>query len=496
VHKTAFRFALWTAAILLTLSLASADSYVSILHFNDLHGYLHPVDEADSSVGGLARIATIADEVRTWNSTHGNDTLLIEAGDILQGTPLSIIYQGEPDVLCLNLMDLDIMCVGNHEFDFGLDNYLCLSALAQFPILSANIYVQETGERFAQPYLRFSLADGTQAAALGLTTQETAVATLPQNVAGLEFTDPIAECRSLLAELLPEADFIIAVTHLGYEQDLRLAQAAPDLDVIIGGHSHTLVEPPTRVGKTLVCQAGSYGRYVGQLDMLVRAGDVVKHRGFLRPVDEQIPAHPGVQAIIDTYRGRVEQRLQEVVAYSSVDLEGGREAVRSRETNLGNLICDLFRAYTRADVCVVNGGGIRASIPAGPITVGALLKTLPFSNLVATKKIDGEQLWETLEFAASLRRPAGGFLQVSGLAVVIEDATLKAVTVGGEPLRRDRTYTLATSEFLLSGGDGYSVLTEGAEPVYLGYTDNAIVTHMLREQGTVSPKVEGRITIK
>ncbi len=480
----------------LAVCLASADCYVTLLHFNDLHGYLQPVGKPEASVGGLARIATLVREVRGWNDAHGNDTLFFEAGDILQGTPLSMVFQGEPEVRCLNLMGLQAMCIGNHEFDFGQDNFHRLVALAKFPILSANIYVKDTGRRLAPPYILFTLRDGTRAAAFGLTSRDTAVETLPKNVVGLEFTDPVTEAQALLAELTPQAKFLIAISHIGYENDLLLAKANPELDVIVGAHSHTRLDAPTRVGKTLIVQAESYGKYLGQLDMFVSGGEVLRYRGFLRPIDQRISAAPDVERLVEEYASQLAVRLREPVGFATVDLDGERDHVRSAETNLGNLICDMFREYARAEICLLNAGGIRASLPTGPITVGDILKVMPFSNFLATKQVTGEQLWRTLERAAQVERPSGAFLQVSGLSLVIEGNTLREVKVGDQPLDRDRTYLLLSSEFLLAGGDGYAMLKEGAPPVSLGYADNAVVTQMWRERGTVSPKVEGRILIK
>ena len=469
------------------------DSYVTVLHYNDSHGHLQP-DRDDK--GGIARMATAADEVRTWNDEHGNTTLFLNAGDILQGTPLSTVYQGEPDVKCMNVMGIDAMCIGNHEFDFGQKNFSKLEALAEFPILSCNIYVEATGKRFAKPYVLFELADGTKAAAFGLTSADTAVQTLPKNVVGLRFTDPIAEAKVVLAELLQQAPFIIAVTHLGYEADLALAKAVPELDMIIGGHSHTLVQPPTKVGKTLVCQAKSNGLYLGQVDMLVSGGDIVKYRGFLRAIDNTIAADPQAEAIVAKYAGELQERLKEVIAQTTVALDGEREQIRARETNLGNLICDLIREYAKADVCLWNGGGIRASIGKGDITVADILTVLPFGNIVATKAVTGAELRKVLEFNAAQPRPFGGFLQVAGMTMEINGSKLGKVTVGGAPLDPNKTYILAASEFMLGGGDGYAMLKEGTEPVYLGYSESAIVTEKLREMGTVSPSVEGRIIIK
>ena len=469
---------------------------MSLLHFNDFHGYLQPVGKPEANVGGLARLATLAREVRAWNHAHGNDTLLLEAGDILQGTPLSVFYQGEPDVRCLNLMGLQAMCVGNHEFDFGQDNFRRLAALAKFPILSANIYVRDTGRRFAPPYLLFTLRDGTRAAAFGLTSRDTPVETLPSNVRGLDFTDPLTEAQAVLRELPPEVTFLIALSHLGYENDQALARACPELDVIVGAHSHTRLASPTRVGKTLIVQAESYGKYLGQLDMLVSQGEVVRYRGFLRTVNQTVPAAPDLEAIIEQYAGKLESRLREPVGNAAVDLDGERDHVRSGETNLGNLVCDLYRDYARTELCLVNAGSIRASLPAGPITVGDILTVAPFGNRLATKQVTGDQLWRALERAAAQDRPAGAFPQVSGMSLVIEGQTLREVRIAGQPLDRARTYSLVSSEFLLAGGDGYAALQEGAVAVPLPLSDNEALLAQWRLRGTVNPRVEGRIVIK
>jgi len=213
-------------------------------------------------------------------------------------------------------------------------------------------------------------------------------------------------------------------------------------------------------------------------------------------VNEKVAAEPRVQALVDSYADKLNERFSEVVAHTTVPLDGEREHVRSQETNLGNLIADVVRDYAKTDVAIWNGGGIRAPIAAGPITVGDILTVLPFNNMIATKQVTGEQLRKVLEFNASQPRPFGGFLQVSGLTMEIAGDKLGQVTVGGQPLDPKRTYMLATAEFLLDGGDGYAMLTTGAKPVYLGYTDSMLVLEALRAAGTVSPAVEGRIIMK
>jgi 2',3'-cyclic-nucleotide 2'-phosphodiesterase (5'-nucleotidase family) len=476
--------------------IALGDAYVTVLHFNDIHGYLQARRYEQDNFAIASRISTAIDEVRDWNNAHDASTFLFVAGDILQGTPLSTVYKGEPDMHVLNLMDPDAMCVGNHEFDFGFDNFQKLLALSRFPILAANIYVKETGEHLTTPFVSLTLADGTKGAAFGLTTPDTAVQTSPKNVQQLYFTDAVEEARKLVPELLKEAQFIVAVTHLGHKEDLELAAAVPEIDLIVGGHSHTAVETPVQVGKTLVVQTGGYGEKLGQVDMLVSGGDIVKYRGFLREIGPSITPDPQVQAIVDKYANQLDDRLREVIAHTTVRLDGEHELSRAQETNLGNLITDIIRDYARADICLWNAGGIRSSIEAGPITFGDILTVVPFGNIIATKPVSGEQLQQVLEFNASQPRPFGGFLQVSGLTVEIEGDRLGKVMVGDKPLEPQATYTLVTSEFMLAGGDGYSMLMEGVEPTYLGFSESAVVLEGLRDLGTVNPQVEGRIVIK
>ncbi len=496
MHRPLFTVLAVVLMATLLAGVAWSDCHVTILHFNDFHGHLQSTEDDGAITGGLARIATAADDVRAWNDDHGNTTLFLEAGDILQGTPMSTVYQGLPDVRSLNAMDLDAMCLGNHEFDFGCFALSAIAMRAKFPMLSANIYIESSGNHLAAPYHLFELADGTDALVFGLTTPETAVQTLPTNVEGLQFTDPVEETRKILDEVGDDAQFIVALTHQGYDADVALAKAVSEIDVIIGGHSHTVLQEPAVVGKTLICQAGSSGEYLGQLDMFVKDGDVARHRGFLKAIDGTIEPDAEVGQIIEEYAKELDERLQKVIAHSDVYLDGRRETVRTQESNLGNLVADIYREYTGADVAIVNGGSIRAPIEAGPITVGDILTVLPFGNLVATKEVTGQQLREVLEFDVSQPRPFGGFLQVSGLSMVLDGQTLVSVEVQGEPLDDEARYTLATSEFLFQGGDGFSMLKDGPEPTYLGYTESTVVTQMLQEMETVSPQVDGRITIR
>jgi 2',3'-cyclic-nucleotide 2'-phosphodiesterase (5'-nucleotidase family) len=484
--------------LLLIVGQAWAGQYVTLLHFNDFHGHLLPEkpDQAGHSIGGLARMATMVQQTRRWNDAHHVPTLLLEAGDILQGTPLSTVYKGEPDFTCLNMMGVDFMTLGNHEFDFGMPNLLLRMEQAAFPVRSANVLRE--GKMLTGTGIMLKRVGEETAAIVGLTTPDTKIESARENVADLEFTDAAQTMRREIGRLPAHVKLIIAVTHLGQPADVQLARDVPEIDVIIGGHSHDKIEPPRQVGQTIICQAGSYGYYLGQLDAYVEDGQIVKHRGFLRPVNETVPERPDVAAVIEQYADKLEQRMSQVVGQAAVRLEGQRELVRSEETNLGNLVADAMRERAQADMAFVNGGGIRASIDAGPITLGELLTVLPFNNELVTMELTGAQVRQVLNqnAAASMNADNGGFLQVSGISFTMRGTSVSDVQVGDSPLQADKTYKVATVDFLATGGNGYTAFLQGQDVRKVGALVSALVLEYLAAHEPVSPQVEGRIRIE
>jgi len=494
------------ARLLLILALAAVQASVlfadpqpvTILHFNDSHGHIEipEAEEGEVALGGIARMAAVVSEVRAYNHEHDIATLVLCAGDVLQGTPLSTVFRGEADFKCLNLFPLDAMCIGNHEFDYGMANLRDLIDMAEFPLLSANIRRESDGTRVFDGAMLEQIGDDV-CVIIGLTTPETRVTTMPSNVAGFVFENQVQVARTLVDRILHHRDYlIIGLTHLGYEEDLKLAMQVPGLDIIIGGHSHTLPDAAKLVGDTIVIQAGCHGEFLGQLDLVVDEGKVTRHRWFLRPMDERIEPRPDVQAVVEEYVNRLGKELEKVVAVTKVPLDGEREHVRSQETNLGNLITDAMRAISGAEIAFCNGGGIRAGIDEGEITFGEVLTVLPFGNELCTVKLTGAQVKAVLAESASRERPDGGFMHVAGMKVVIEGNELREVTVGEEPIDPDGVYLVATNNFLLEGGDGYDVFKQGKDPYEVGTKLSAAVVQYLTDRKEVAPEVEGRIVIE
>lgn len=486
-------------AVMLVLALTcvawAAPQNVTILHFNDFHGnVLTP--EAEDALGGLARIAGMVEQIRAENAQAGATTLLLIAGDILQGTPLSTVFHGEADFAALNRMDVSAMALGNHEFDYGMPNLHRLVEMAQFPILAANIRRKVDNTQFLPGTERFVIGD-EMLVVIGLTTPETRVTTMPSNVADLTFEDP-AQTAAMLAERITRSTdrVVVALTHLGHDEDRQLARDVPALDVIVGGHSHTQVDEAVRVGSTLVVQAKAYGEYLGRLDLVIDDGKVCSYDYRLIPMDSSVPEEPEVAAVIADYQQRLDDEIKRVVGYAAVPLDGERENVRSGETNLGNAITDAMRLVSGAPIALHNGGGIRASIDAGPITLEEVMQVLPFGNEVATLELTGAQLRQILGRSIAQPRPFGGFLHVSGLRIVAEGDRLVEVSVGDEPLDDGRTYSVATNAFLMEGGDGFETFTEGKKQYYVGTRLDTAFVQYLEEHESISPEVEGRITIR
>ncbi len=475
---------------LLDPALAAAET-LTILHVNDFHGALQPTRAGSDrpEEGGVARLAALVQAERTPT------TLFLAAGDLMQGTNLSNLFAGRPVIEAFNLMGLDASAVGNHEFDNGQAALKERAAEARFPFLAANI----GGDGPWKPF-EIRKVGSLRVALFGLTTEETPVATHPRNVKGLVFGDAVATARRLVAELRPQADLIVALTHLGVEEDEKLAAAAPGIDVIVGGHTHTKVEQPETIGGTLVLQAFERGVFLGRLDLEVTDGKMTAHRYRLVPVTAGGGEDPAVAALVAGYLQRLGEKMNEPVGTAAADLEGGKDAVRTGETNLGNLVADVMREASGADVALINGGTIRAGIPAGAVTIGTIYNVLPFDNWLISFAITGKELRESLETGVSrVEVRDGGFPQVSGMRYTFNPAApvgsrVVSVSVAGVPLDEERRYVLATHDFLAAGGNGYTVFV-GHDPVYndSGRWLRDVLDEWWRRRGSVSYAVDGRI---
>ncbi len=503
-----------------SVALAQGPFTLTILHTNDTHAHLESFEPFKQPVqGGVARRATLIKQKKA----EGGNIILIDAGDAFQGTLYFNQWQGEEEQYFMNALGYQAMAVGNHEFDSGPGPLGSFIRGANFPVLSANLDVSAEPELagLIQPYTILTVG-GEQVGIFGLTTEDTACISSPgPNVV---FKDTVASAKQAVADLEAQGvNKIIALTHLGYSEDLDLAGAVDGIDVIVGGHSHTLLgtmegaagDYPTVVtspaGDTvLVVTAKCWGSYLGDLNVTFTGdGKVESYSGEPIFIDESIAEDADILDALTRYAAPIEELKNTIVGQAAVDLEGTRELVRSQETNLGNLICDAILWKTEAEntqIAFQNGGGIRASIPAGDVTMGNVLEVLPFGNQIATFGLKGSDVWAALENGVSRYEDVKGcFPHVGGLKYSFNPAlevgsriiSVEVKNADGtySPIDLNAVYKVAANDFMRHGGDGYDMFAENAiDPYDAGPLLADALAEYIAANSPVSPAVEGRIT--
>ncbi|WP_313340398.1 5'-nucleotidase C-terminal domain-containing protein [Sedimentibacter sp.] len=503
MKKKVLSLVLVTLLILSSFSFAFATdnietTRITIIHTNDTHARLL----GTGNEIGFAKIATIIKETKEINP----NTLILDAGDTLHGMPIVNISKGENALKVLAAAGYDYMTLGNHDFNYGQERLLELKDLSEVEMLSANV-LNEKGESLFTPYAIKEIG-GVKIGIFGLATPETAYKTSPSNVVGITFADAVEVSKKMVEELKDQTDIIIALAHIGLDESSvitskQIAESVEGIDIIIDGHSHTVLEEGLVVNNTLIAQTGNYGQNLGFVNIDLQNGQVINKTAELvsaQAVEETV-ADPGLAEILEEINEANKETFSKVVAATDIFLDGVRENVRTKETNLGNLSADAVRAAAGSDIGFVNGGNIRISLEAGDITLGQLAELFPFGNTVQIKKITGEDLIKVLEHSVS-GYPAsqGGFLHVSGMTFVF-DPSMEAgsrvieVTVGDSLLDKDAEYTVAINDFLGIGGDGYTVFND--YPIFgeVG-TYEEVFAEYLNTNGTKGSEVSGRITVK
>ena len=490
-------------------STSTNNDTVTVLHTNDVHGRM--VEDDRNGVIGDALLSGIVNDYRSKGTT-----LVFDSGDSFQGLPISNSSKGEDMATVMNAVGFDAMTVGNHEFDFGLDQLRRLSKQINFPIITSNVYVN--GVRLFQPSTivdKTPGVDGDEVVVIGVTTPETATKTHPRNIPGVSFTDPITEVKAVVDQVESNAraegkDYktYIVLAHLGIDtttpvewRGSTLAEALSNYAplkgkrvLVLDGHSHTL-HTATYGDNVTYNQTGSYLNNVGRV---VYNSDRVLSHGVIThdEAKKNYQVNPTVKAMVDDIQAKYKAESSKVVIDNSpVKLSGDRMDVRVRETNLGNVVADALLDYGqsafthKSNLAVTNGGGLRETIAKDkPITKGDIIAVLPFGNSVAQIQVTGQNIYDMFvkslgsilqvdesgknvfdENGQPLLEPSGGFLQVAG-ARVYYDTTLPAEkrilsidildpeTGVYKPLNTTETYYLVTNDFLAAGGDGFTML--------------------------------------
>lgn len=499
---------------------------LTIVHTNDTHAAHLPGNTGD---GGVAALASVVKQIRA----DATNTLFLDAGDRFTGTLFHTQYKGQDQVQIMNLLGYNAMALGNHEFDNGDEVLAAFLDGINFPAVSANIDFSQS-ELLNGKVMPYAILDagGRQIGVIGLTTAETALISNAGD--DIVFNDDYAGIVNEQAAILTEqgVNIIIVVMHVGIRDAEAFIPNLTGVDLVVDGHSHTLysnaysaasgeypLEFQNAAGETIYyVQAGANTQYVGRIDMSFDAagvatsasGDTIALSNYITP-DEEAAA-----LIADLYEEVRALAEQPIGATAAEVLDGRREVCRVEECTMGNIIADSMRFNSGAQIAIMNGGGVRASIDAGDITLGEALTVQPFSNLLATFELTGANVIVALENGVSgivatdgvISRDglAGRFPQVSGIRYSY-DPTLEVgsriVSVeidNGDgtftAIDPDTVYTVVTNGFMRTGGDGYSILNEQAiNPYDFGTLDVDATVAYMASLGTVTPALEGRITI-
>jgi len=526
ISKTFISFIVFVSLFCLFLSPAISVAkiyHLTILHTNNHHGHFMKFSPyANPDIGGMAARSTLINIVRAEVEQAGGHVLLLSAGEVNIGTPESDLLKAEPDFKLMKMLGYDAMTLGNLDISSNpLEVLMQQREWAGFPFLAANVVEKTTGECLVDPYIMKEF-DGLHIAIFGLTTEEKTLISF-EHLEDLEFKSSIETAEALVPKLRAEADLVIALTHIGFHErsgkyyrtpgDIQLAKEVPGIDVIVGGQTRIALEAPEVIEDTLIVQAGDYGRYVGRLDLTIDndTDTITEYTYKLIPVNlkKRVTYHdksyymyvdngyvedPAVFEFIQPYLEQTDELLSQPVGEALVKLDGDRELVRSRETNLANLVTDSMRSKTGAEIAFYNGGGIRANIEAGPITYRDILTVLPFGNTLVLLDMTGAQIMEILNHAATVKPGASGILHASGLTWTNKKGIPENVMVGDAPIELERMYKVVTNSYLAAGGEGYTMFKDA--PQYdTGFTDASALREYIMKAGKVAPKVEGRLTI-
>jgi len=514
------------SALALSAAAAQADYALTILHTNDFHARFEPINKYDSGCkaedndagkcfGGSARLATAIATARA--ST--NNSILVDGGDQFQGTLFYTYYKGKLAAEMMNRLGYDAMTVGNHEFDDGPEVLRGFMDAVKFPVLMSNADVRR------EPHLADVLKKSTvierageKIGLIGLTPQDTDELSSPgPNVI---FSDPAAAVQGEVDRLTAEGvDKIIVLSHSGYAVDQRIAAETTGVDIIVGGHSHTYLSNvsdrasgpyPTWVNGVAIVQAYAYGKFLGRLDVVFDDdGKLKSATGEPLIMDAAISEDAGVKARIAEAAKPLEEIRNHVVAQAAAPIDGEREHCRTRECEMGNLVADAMLARVKGqgiDVAIQNGGGLRASIDAGPVTMGEVLTVLPFQNTLSTFQLTGAQIVEALENGVSqVEEVAGRFPQVAGMKYVWDPkqpAGQRIVEVlvkgpdGFAPIDPDKLYGVVANNYMRAGGDGYKVFKQALKAYDYGPGLEEVVADYLAASNGYTPYLDGRISTR
>lgn len=522
-----------TASVMaLSSGVALADFELNILHINDLHSRIEPINKYDSTCtaseaeknecfGGIARVKTAIDTRRS--ELQGKNVLVLDAGDQFQGSLFYSTYKSAPVAEFMNGIGFDAMAIGNHEFDDGPDELLKFINALKFPIISGNT-IAKPGSALADKYKGYMIKDfgGQKVAVVSVLATDTNETSSPGP--DITFEDEIEYLKKAVAELQGQGvNKIVVLSHVGYVRDQAIAAAVDGIDVIVGGHSHTylsstdskaagpyptIVKNPAGVDVPIVT-AYAYSKYLGDFTVVFDDNGAVKSTsGAPKLLDASVAQDEAYVAKVKELGGPLEELKKKVVGQSESAIDGDRVNCRAKECTMGNLLADaqLDRVKDQGiTLSFQNGGGLRASIDGGDVTMGEVLTVLPFQNTIATFQLKGSDVVAALENGVSqIDDGAGRFPQVAGMKFSFDKSKPAGSRVSDVQVKEgeafvaidpNKTYGVVTNNYVRTGGDGYKVFNTNAINAYdFGPNLENAVADYIAANSPYKPYTDGRIT--
>lgn len=478
----------------------------TILHSNDMHGdFLAEVRSGEGKlVGGLSLLSGYINKVRK----EEENVLYFIAGDMLQGSVIDSEYKGISTMEIMNYLAPDAVTLGNHEFDYGLPHLLFLEKIANFPIVNANLYIKKYNKRLMRSHLVINKA-GFDILVIGIITEDVVDAFKKDSEVGSfitlqEASEEIGRITNAYKD--EDIDLTILLTHIGFENDKILAgMLKPEwgVDMIIGGHSHTILEKPEVVNNILITQAGVGTDQIGRFDIVVDddTNSIVDYKWQLIPIDNTIAEKDqDLENFISSFKENVDRKYMNIVSKFSKKLT---HPSRYEETELGNLIADIFKQRANVDIAFIGSGSIRLKELGPVITLGDLLACFPFEDTIKKFMVSGEMLKRMFNkfMRNENRKMQGEYYQVSsGVNATFSESSneLLKLTVNGKEVDEKETYSICLQGYHYSNIEKFFTLKEEELSKYgevklVSTSQKDVVEEFLRNNQNLSSKIEGRL---
>jgi len=502
------------------LSLNIALGYeLTILHSNDIHGKIDAIEyqQGQKPLGGWARRVGLIKDIKSKTK----NTLVLDAGDLYQGSVYYELFDGMPDMSFLDSAGYDAICVGNHELDKGIESFENLTKMTKTPFVAANL---EFKKNF---YLNGKIKshitkdyEGYRVGVIGMTTPEFKHISAYSDE--IELRNYQKTLQFLVDYLRNDVDLLVLLSHSGIEKDIETAKNISGLDVIVGGHSHTFMEKPFYVNKpdrkTLVVQDGEFGIKLGRLDIDFDENGIRKYSYKLIPLDENVPTDPKTEKKVAELNSDINLIKNQKIGTTLVDLDLRKESLSKGLTNSGALVIKaITKTCPDADIVMLNSGTIRGNkiIPKGKITKMDIIEMLPFSNKIVLVELKGRDIKSLLENSAR-RFPSNNsaFLQTKGISYTIavksepqilstdlekvtkEGNRIKNVTINNEKLEEDAVYKVLTTDYLFSGGDGYLQFKNASNSSRTDYSVTKAVIDYIQAEKRINPKCADKVIVE